>query len=116
MPRGHIIGTEAEGGFQKNIKFDLPVAEHIRIGRPARGVFGKHIVHDAGFVVGAHVDHLKGDAEFLGHEQGIVAVFDPRTFIGEYHRLIVPVFHKQTDHIVSLLFEQVRHHTRIHSA
>src|SRR5690606_20516751 len=61
------------------------------------------------------VHRLEGDAQFFGHDQGIVAVLQPGALLGYGHRLLVPLLHVQPDKQVALFLQKISGNTGIHS-
>ena len=108
VPGRYIVSAKFESSFQENIKLDLPVAEHIRIRRTALLVLIKHIVHNTLFVLLTKVNRLERDAQFLGDDEGVIAIFQPGTLAADDYTVVMPVFHEQADYIIALLFQQIR--------
>ncbi len=113
VARGHAVGTQIERRFQEGVEFDLPVAQHVRIGRAAAAVLGEHVVHDSFAVLFAQIDHMERNVEPFGHQFGEHVVVVPRAVALQRAGRIFPVAHEQADHFVSLLLEQVGRHARI---
>ena len=116
VPRGHVVGTELQRLLQKDVEFDLAVAEHVRIGRTPPFVLGEHVVHHPAAIVLREVDHMQRNVQFAGHQLREDAVVAPRAVALQRSRRIVPVDHEESDHLVPLLFEQPGRHRRIHAA
>ena len=116
VARGDVVGPEFERFAQEDIEFDLPVAQHVGIGRAPLLVFGEHVLDDPCAVFVREVCHMQGDVQPLGHQFGEDPVVVPRTVAFERARGVVPVDHEEPDDLVSLLFQQPGRHRRIDAA
>ena len=112
----HVIGPVLAGHLPEGVKLDLPVAEHVRIGRTAPGVLVKHIVHHPLTVLGGQVHVIEGNAYLAGHHLGHKAVFLPFAVPVQGNVGVVPVLHEHRKDVVALLFEQISCHRRVHAA
>src|SRR5690606_34584979 len=99
--------AEFQCGVKKDIELDLAVAQDIRIGCTSTLVFTEHVVDNAFLVWLAEIDSLKGDSQVLGYDHGVIAVVQPRAFLTDRNRVVVPVFHKNPDDVVALFLQQV---------
>jgi hypothetical protein len=79
-------------------------------------ILGKHIINDAFFVLSAKVYHLKGDAQGLCYEHGIIAIFYPGAFIVEGYGLVMPIAHEKPYYFMSLLYQEVRRNAAVYSS
>ena len=110
VARRHSLCAKLLGRLEEEVKLDLAVAEHVRIGGPPLAVLVKHVIDDADLVLGAEVHDLEWDAQMVGHQHGVVGVVDPRTFVVDRDALVVPIPHEQADHFVALLHQKMRSH------
>jgi hypothetical protein len=95
---------------KKGFELDFRVAQDVWVGRAASAVltqkFGKHAV----FVLGGEVDVFDLDAQHFGH-RGCVYEIDIARAIGIVVTrsfgsiVILPIFHKDANNLVTLLFE-----------
>ena len=112
----HRLRTQFQCGVEEQVKLDLPVAQHIGIGRSTSRIFCKHVIDNPLFVLGTEVHDLKGNAQMVRHQHGVVGVVNPRTFVVDGDALVVPVSHEQPNHLMTLLQEQVSGDARIHTS
>ena len=63
VPGGNEIGPHGQRMIEKGAKFDLGVAQYIRVGRAPGLVFGKEFGEHALLVLGREVDDLDVDSE-----------------------------------------------------
>ena len=116
MARGHVVRAELLRRLQEGVELDLAVAEDVRVGRAALGVFVEHIVHDALAVLLAQVDEIEGDTDLAGHHLGHEAVFLPLAVAVQGPLRVVPVLHEHGKHVVALLLEQPGSHAGVHAS
>ncbi len=108
------VGAERQRMVEERAELDLAVAQHVRIGRPARRVIAQEMREHALAVLGREIDRFELDADDVGHRRGIDEVFARRAvFIGI---VVFPVFHEKTDDVIALLLEQPGGHGRIDAA
>ncbi len=55
VPGSHKVSAQLQGRRKEEVKFDFSVAEDIGIGGSARLVFRKHVVDNAGLIVGTEI-------------------------------------------------------------
>ena len=108
MSRSYSIGTEFECLLEKDIELYLAVAEHIGVGCSACLILGKHIVHDPLLVLLRQIYDAERNIEALCHKLGKYLIVVPWTVALESTGRVVPITHKQTDNLVTLLLEQPR--------
>ena len=72
----HRIEAERDGLVQESFEFDLLVAAHTGIGRPARGILTDEVVDDVCFEPLREVPHVEGDPELLTCPPGVGGVLD----------------------------------------
>jgi len=101
---GNGIRALFYGVVQKAFEFDFGVAQHIRIRRAPRAVLFEEISEYVVFVLGGEVDDVDVYADDVGDGNGIERVLlDAAIFVIV---VILPVLHKHTAHLITLLFEQ----------
>ena len=105
MPGRNLLRTDIHTKIQKSLKFDLLIAQNIRVRRPPGLVFleeeGKHPFP----VFPRKIDRIIGDADLVADAADILKILICCThavFI-----LFVPVFHKNAHDIIALLFQQI---------
>ena len=116
MARRDEFSAELQRLVQKDIELDFAVAQHIGIGRTAPFVLGEHVIDHARPIVGRKVDDVQRNIEFLGDQLRENTVVVPRAIALQRTGRIMPVDHEQTDHLVSLLLQQIGGHRRIDPA
>ena len=113
VTRRNVVGAEFKCLFQKDIELDLAVAQHVGVGRATTLILGKHIVHHALSILLREIDHVQRNIQSFGYQLGKNAVVVPRAVAFERTRRVVPIDHKESDHVVALLFEQIGRNRRI---
>ena len=102
---GQGLCPQRDGVIQKSFKFDFGVTQHVRVGGAACGVFLQKIVEHAVFVLAGKVDHFHVDAEHIGDCHRIQRVLLNRAIVVGI--VVFPVLHKDTNHLVPFLFQQM---------
>ena len=101
---GNGIRALLYGIVQKAFEFDFGIAQHIRIRRAPRAVFFEKIGEYVVFVLGGKIDDVDVYADDVGDGNGIERVLlDAAIFVIV---VVLPVLHKHTAHLITLLFEQ----------
>ena len=114
MAGGHFFRPQLHGEIQKRLEFDFPVAQHIRVGGTSRPVFiekqGKHAV----FIFLGKIHGVIGNINAFAH----VLHIPPIAFGGAnaVFILLLPIFHKNANHIIALALEQQRGNRAVHAA
>ena len=104
MPCGNGIRALLYGIVQKAFEFDFGVTQHIRIRRASRAVFLEKIGEYVVFVLGGKIDDVDVYADNVGDGNGIERVLlDAAIFVIV---VVLPVLHKHTAHLITLLLEQ----------
>ena len=116
MAGGNVVRSVFAGHFPEGVELDFAVAQHVRVGRPALGVFVEHVVHHALAVLFGQVHKIEGNANFPGHHFCHKAVFLPLAVPVEGGVCVVPVLHEHGKDVVAFLLEKVRRHRRIYAA
>ncbi len=110
VTRGDEVGSERTRSVQKKVKLDFAVAQHVGIRRASGLVLGEHIVDDALLVLHRQIKNLERNPQLLCNEQRVVRVLNPRAFVFEGWRGVVPVAHKNADDLVARLLHEQRCH------
>ena len=113
MPGGNTIRPQFLCRFPKCRELDFPVAQHIRVGSPSGRIFRKHIVHHLLAVFLAQIHKIERYSNLAGHHLRHKAVLFPFALSVQGGGGIVPVLHKQSEHIISLPLEQQGSHTGV---
>ena len=106
MAGSDIVGSQIHGLVQKFAEFDFTVAHDIGVRRSPSFIFieeiGKYFIE----VFLLEIDGIVGNVESLAHAAHVFSV----SFSCAVAKLIgiIPVFHKDADHFIALLFEQER--------
>ena len=101
---GNGIRALLYGVVQKAFEFDFGVAQHIRIRRAPRAVFFEEIGEYVVFILGGKIDNVYVYADDVGDGNGIERVLlDAAIFVIV---VVLPVLHKHTAHLTTLLLEQ----------
>ncbi len=90
----------------KGIKFDLPVAEHIRIGCSSLFIFREHIIYNPEAVCFTQIDNVKRDSGFFCHHLREHNIILPVAVALEQPCCIMPVPHEKPAYIISLFLKQ----------
>ncbi len=114
VARGDGVRTQRHGVVEEGLELDLGVAQHIRVGRAASGVFAQEIREHAVLVFGGKVDRLHVHADQVGHRHHVDPVLAGRAVLAVV--IVFPVLHEQADNLVALLLEQPRRDGGIHAA
>ena len=109
MPCGHAAGTQSLRIVQEQAKFNLAVAQHIRIRRAPGGILAEEVRKDLVPIGLAEIDPVQGDVQFPAYRPGILEIAG-RGAIGF---VVFPVSHVQGFHSIALLLEQQRGYSRI---
>jgi len=115
MASGDIVGSSFKDLVKENVKFDFPVAEDVGIGGAPSLVFAEHVVDHPFPVVFAQVDDPEGDVQFFGDHFRNQGVVFPGAGAGKGTCTVVPIDHKESRNLMSLLFQQECGHTGIYS-
>ena len=102
MSRGDIIGAELFRFAKKRSELDFAVAEHVRVRRSSRGVFGKKVRKNAVEVFFGEIYGVIGNIDDCAHFAHVCVIVGGGThavFVGFF-----PVAHKQPDDVIALLF------------
>ena len=103
----HKICFVLIGHLEKLVKFDLPVAEYIRIGSPACLVFSKHVIHHTLFIFFTEVCTVERNIQFSCHQLCEDQVVFPGAVAFQGACFIVPVDHKYSNYIITFLFKEI---------
>ena len=113
VPRSDILRAHLESLFQKDIEFYLSITQHIGVGSATCAILGKHIINHPATILLREIDKAERDIEFFSHELGENLIVIPGAVTLQRTSRIVPVTHKETYHLVTLLFEQICRHRGI---
>ncbi len=111
---GDRVRTQRHGVVEEGLELDLGIAQHIRVGRAAGGVFAQEVGEHAVLVFGGKVDRLDVHADQVGHRHHVDPVLAGRAVLAVV--IVFPVLHEQADDLVALLLEQPRRDGGIHPA
>ncbi len=103
--RNHIR-TEFFRTFQKSVKLYFPVAQNVRIWSTSFRIFFKHIIHNSLPVLFAEVHKIKRYTDLACNHFSHKPVFLPFTIPVQSGRSIVPILHKKSKDIISLLLQK----------
>ena len=104
MPRRDKVRPHLSRLCDERLKLDLAIAEHVGIGRPALGVFVQKLLEHAVVILVREIHAEIGYAQPVADAPHIIEVLIRGT-IAALVRLM-PIAHEQTDHVISLLFEE----------
>ena len=71
VPRSHPLRAERLGVVLENVELDFPVAQHVRVRRAPRLVFGEKVLEYGVPVFCGEVRCLQGNLQAIGHSLGI---------------------------------------------
>ena len=111
---GYQVGAEDFGIFKEHLKLDFPIAQNVRIGSTPRSVFRQEIFEDVVPVLGGEVGGVQTDAEFFAYRLRVRQIGFGGAVLGTV--VLVPVFHEQALHPVTLFLQQQGGYRRIHAA
>ena len=114
MAHGNVITAEGQGVIQKGFELDLFVAQDIRIRRPAVAILIEKVLKDIVPVLGREVGLVQWDADLVAHRLGIGQIAHGRAVLRAV--VLLPVFHKQALHVVTLLLQKQGGYRRIDAA
>ena len=123
MTRGDLPGPDALGVLQQLAEFQPRVANHAGIGRAAGSVLGDEVT-DNPIEFPLKINCIEGnfqslgDAPCIGRITGATAALFPRcpSRRSAGRQFLMPMAHKEADHIVARLAEQPGSHAAIDSA
>ena len=101
MPGRHHIGPKPFRRLEKGCELDFPVAQDIRVGGSASGVFIEHIVHHPLSVLLAQVNEIERDADFPRDHFGHEPVLLPFAVTVQCALRVVPVLHEHGEHVMA---------------
>ena len=113
MPRRYIVRAEFLGVFFERTEFYFTIAKHVGVRRSSAFILfeeiGKHPVH----ILFGEIHAVVRNVEFSRHSSHVGVI----VLGGTAAVLIVlfPVFHKQTDHVITLLFQKKGGDRTIHA-
>jgi hypothetical protein len=82
VPRRKKIAAGFQNIFQETAKFNVPIAEHVRIGGYPTGVASDERIYHTIAVVGHHANDAKRNSEKFCDGAGTLQVLPPGTFSG----------------------------------
>ena len=74
VARRHKVGPETPGVAREFAELDLPIAEHVRVGRPAGVTLRKQIGEDPLAIFAGEVHVMQGDTELAGYGPGVLQI------------------------------------------
>ena len=104
MTGGDLLRAETNGVIEEGLELDLGVAQDIRVGRASGFIFAQEITEHAVLVFLGEIYRLDGDADGIGHRDGIDQVLARGTIFAVV--IVLPVLHEQADDFVTLLFQE----------
>ena len=114
MPRGDEIGAERLCIVAEGAELYFPVAQHVRVGRPALFVFFEEMRKHPFAVFLCEIDGIIRDADRVAHALHVFVVrFGGAAAVLPF---LFPIYHVQTDHVVSLFLQQERGDRAVHAA
>src|SRR5262245_22796940 len=134
MPGRDKLCPDAIRVVKQLAKLDPVVALHARIRRPPGRVLTYEIVDDLD-ELGLQIQRIKGNAQLIRHPPGVLSIRcraatlfvmqqlgafvsplkAPRSLLAAGDRRLLTMAHKDTDHVVPLLHQQMGRDARIHS-
>ena len=114
VPGRHRIRAELQGVIKKRLELDLPVAQHVRVGRAPAPVLVKKVGKHAVVVFAHKIDRVIWDADRVAH----AAHVGPVGLAGAHAALVLllPVLHEHADDLMPRPLEQQRGDGGIHPA
>ncbi len=119
MSRGNIVCADLTAPAKHGFPLHIPVTGDTWIGRSARQIFLHEIIHDAAPENIPEVHHIVRDIQHLRHPARIRRCTRPVAVpaaLGYTLCLLLPHLHSDPGHIISLLFQKIGCHRRIHTA
>ena len=105
MAGGDLVRAQGPGFIKEGLELDLAVAQHVRVGRTTRSVFGQEVLKHAVPVFRREIARMEGNAQPSAHRHGVLAVGVGGA--GAVAVVLFPVLHEQAfDVVVGLLQEQ----------
>ena len=112
VARGQEVGPGFHGEIQKRLEFDLRVAEDVRIGGAARGIFRKEVGEDPLLILLREVDRIVGDVQRFADPAHVLEVLLRRAGAVQ----VLPVAHEDAGHLIALLLQEQSRHGAVHAA
>src|SRR5713101_1070683 len=114
VPGRDALRAERQGVIEESAELDLGVAQHVRVGSAAGGVFREESAEDALLVLRREIHHLQLDADHLGDRGAVDQVLARRAVLVVV--VVLPVLHEEADDLEPLAFEEQRGDRRIDAA
>ncbi len=114
VPGRDEVGPEAKRMVKERLELDFLVTHDVRVQRPSETVLGQEVFEHAVPIFFFEVDRVIRDSDLVGDRDDVFIVFRRRTDTVLVR--IIPVFHKDPDDVIPLLFEQMGRHRRIDAA
>ena len=113
MAGGNGIGTQLVRGIEKMLELDLAVAQHVRVGGAASGVFGQKILEHAFPIFLRKITKPDRNTQRATHGYGVAAVVFGTALATA---IVGPVLHEQANDFATRIAQQQRGHRGIHAA
>src|SRR5205809_3533411 len=116
MTRRDVIAAESLCFAPEVAELEFLIAHHTRVRRSACLILAGEIVYYDAFELIGLIDHVMGNAEGMGYAACVRHGLWPATFVLRSRDAILrPDLHRNTDHVVALLTQQVSCDARVHS-
>ena len=113
VPSREVGRTEPPHILQGHAELDLPVAQHVRIGRSACALLAQKVLEDTLPVLGGEAHPMQTDVQLVCDRARVLKILRSRA-IGVV--VLVPVAHEQPVHVETLLLEQQGADGGVHAA
>ena len=114
VARHQLFRAQLLGEIQEDVELDLPIAQHVRVGRAALFVFLQEVAEHPVHVLFGEVHRVIGDVQLFAHGAGV----GPVALAGAHAALVLllPVLHEHADHLVTGPLHHQRRHGAVHAA
>src|SRR5712692_5860713 len=114
VPGGDALRAQRQGVIEEGPELDLGVAQHVRVGSAAGGVFREEGAEDALLVFRGKIHRLQVDADHLGDRGAVNQILASRAVFVIV--VVLPVLHEKADDLEPLALEEERGDRRIDPA
>src|SRR6266581_2476676 len=114
VPGRDALRAQRHRVIEKRLELDLGVAQHVRVGSAAGGVFGEEGAEDAVLVLRREIHDLQLDSDHLGDRGAVDQILARRAVFVIV--VVLPVLHEEADDLVPLPLQEQRGDRRIDPA
>ncbi len=102
VPGRHHVGPKFLGGLEKSVELDFPVAQHVRVGGAAGGIFIEHVIHHALAVLLGKIHEVERNPDLPRYHLRHETVLFPFAVTVQRRVRVMPVLHEHREHVVPL--------------